>query len=59
MGRVLQNRPLNISCTEEKNINFSVPSLFHSALSPSLDAHKNEMLMDVAKKKILLVFLIK
>lgn len=50
MGTVPQTRPCNIGCTEENNIHFNVLSQFHSALSPSLDAHKNKIIMDVAKK---------
>lgn len=50
MGRVRQTRLHNIGCKEEKSIHFNVPSQFHSALSPSLDAQKNKIIMDVAKK---------
>lgn len=50
MGRVPQTRLHNIGFTEEKSIPFNVPSQFHSALSPSLDAQKNKIIMDVAKK---------
>lgn len=49
MGRVRQTRLHNIGCKEEKSIHFNVPSQFHSALSPSLDAQKNKIIMDVAK----------
>lgn len=40
-----------LAAQREKTNHFYVPLQFHSALSPSIDAEENKMVVEVAKKK--------